>query len=111
MNPPQGFDTSSAVQFVNLSWLSACLKYGKIVDVDDNYRIPNETQTVSVCIKECIEVMCWPKGKADRRYAGVTHIDVSDISGRTIDQVNEQLEDHKVEISCVWLEKPVNIVQ
>ena len=60
MNPPQGFDTSSAVQFVNLSWLSACLKYGKIVDVDDNYRIPNETQTVSVCIKECIEVMCVP---------------------------------------------------
>nr|WP_238326030.1 sugar phosphate isomerase/epimerase [Bryobacter aggregatus] len=24
----------------------------------------------------CVEVMCWPKGKAERRYAGVTHIDV-----------------------------------
>ena len=24
----------------------------------------------------CIEVACWPKGKAERRYAGVTHIDV-----------------------------------
>ena len=23
----------------------------------------------------CIEVACWPKGKAERRYAGVTHID------------------------------------
>ena len=23
----------------------------------------------------CIEVMCWPQGKAERRYAGVTHID------------------------------------
>ena len=24
----------------------------------------------------CVEVCCWPKGKAERRYAGVTHIDV-----------------------------------
>ncbi len=22
---------------------------------------------------KCIEIMCWPKGKAERRYAGVTH--------------------------------------
>lgn len=26
---------------------------------------------------DCVEIMCWPKGKASRRYAGVTHIDVS----------------------------------
>ncbi len=26
---------------------------------------------------DCVEVMCWPPGKADRRYAGVTHIDVT----------------------------------
>ncbi|MCL4832308.1 MAG: sugar phosphate isomerase/epimerase [Caldilineaceae bacterium] len=26
---------------------------------------------------DCVEVMCWPKGKAERRYAGVTHIDVN----------------------------------
>ena len=25
---------------------------------------------------DCVELMCWPKGKAERRYAGVTHIDV-----------------------------------
>jgi sugar phosphate isomerase/epimerase len=24
----------------------------------------------------CVELMCWPTGKAERRYAGVTHIDV-----------------------------------
>ena len=24
----------------------------------------------------CIEAACWPKGRAKRRYAGVTHIDV-----------------------------------
>ncbi|HZZ72203.1 MAG TPA: sugar phosphate isomerase/epimerase family protein [Pirellulales bacterium] len=26
---------------------------------------------------ECVEVMCWPPGKADRRYAGVTHLDAT----------------------------------
>jgi len=25
----------------------------------------------------CVEVMCWPIGKAERRYAGVTHLDVA----------------------------------
>ena len=24
----------------------------------------------------CVELMCWPQGKAERRYAGITHIDV-----------------------------------
>lgn len=24
----------------------------------------------------CVEVMCWPVGKAERRFAGVTHLDV-----------------------------------
>src|SRR5262245_35702665 len=26
---------------------------------------------------DCVELMCWPAGKAERRYAGVTHVDVS----------------------------------
>ena len=27
-----------------------------------------------------VELMCWPPGKAERRYAGVTHVDVTDLS-------------------------------
>jgi sugar phosphate isomerase/epimerase len=27
-----------------------------------------------------VELMCWPPGKAERRYAGVSHVDVSDLS-------------------------------
>ena len=26
----------------------------------------------------CVELMCWPPSKAERRYAGVTHMDVTD---------------------------------
>ena len=28
------------------------------------------------CGYDAVELMCWPRGKAERRYAGVTHIDV-----------------------------------
>ena len=28
----------------------------------------------------CVEVCCWPKGKALRRYAGVTHIDINELT-------------------------------
>ncbi len=33
--------------------------------------------------------MCWPKSKAERRYAGVTHIDVNGFDQAQADQVNE----------------------
>ena len=28
----------------------------------------------------CVETMCWPVGKAERKYAGVTHVDVGDFT-------------------------------
>jgi sugar phosphate isomerase/epimerase len=33
---------------------------------------------------DCVELMCWPVGKADRRYAGVTHIDVLSLDAAKI---------------------------
>ena len=36
----------------------------------------------------CVEIMCWPVGKAERRYAGVTHIDVGDLSKKKIDEAD-----------------------
>ncbi len=37
---------------------------------------------------DCIEVCCWPKGKAERRYAGVTHIDVAGLTKSDAARVN-----------------------
>lgn len=48
---------------------------------------------------DCVEVMCWPLGKAERRYAGVTHIDVSDFSQDDADKVNALAAKHGVTIS------------
>lgn len=33
----------------------------------------------------CVEVCCWPKGKALRRYAGVTHIDLEGLTREKMD--------------------------
>ncbi len=48
---------------------------------------------------DCVELMCWPKGKAERRYAGITHIDVADFSAEDARQMNELTAKYGIEIS------------
>jgi len=48
---------------------------------------------------ECVELMCWPKGKAERRYAGVTHVDVAPFDERGAGRVRWLLDEHEVAIS------------
>jgi sugar phosphate isomerase/epimerase len=50
---------------------------------------------------DCVEVMCWPPGKAERRYAGVTHIDVSKHEGNLVQEVKDATERHGVTISAL----------
>ena len=50
---------------------------------------------------DCIEVMCWPPGKAERRYAGVTHIDAAGLDEAGIDAIRESLERHRIAISAL----------
>ncbi len=47
----------------------------------------------------CVEVMCWPKGRAERRYAGVTHLDVAALDAAGAAQTNELLARYNVRIS------------
>lgn len=39
---------------------------------------------------DCVEVMCWPKGKAERRYAGVTHLEVENLDAGRVQQLVKQ---------------------
>ncbi len=48
---------------------------------------------------DCIEVMCWPKGKAERRYAGITHIDVQDFNEEDAKKIHDKTASANVEIS------------
>lgn len=35
----------------------------------------------------CVEAMCWPVGKADRKFAGVTHVDVSTLTKTKAEEI------------------------
>jgi sugar phosphate isomerase/epimerase len=48
---------------------------------------------------DCVELMCWPPGGADRRYAGVTHVDVTTLDTARAEQIRELANHHGVAIS------------
>jgi sugar phosphate isomerase/epimerase len=48
---------------------------------------------------QCVELMCWPVGKAERKFAGVTHVDVSDPKKITVDEILGLAAHHGLEIS------------
>jgi sugar phosphate isomerase/epimerase len=50
---------------------------------------------------ECVEVMCWPRGKAERRYAGVTHIDVAGFDRQAANDVLSLVRRTGVSISAL----------
>ena len=46
-----------------------------------------------------VELMCWPAGKAERRYAGVTHLDVANLDDAAMKRVHALVRRHGVTIS------------
>lgn len=46
-----------------------------------------------------VELMCWPTGKAERRYAGVTHIDVASTYIEEARHIKERCEKYGVTIT------------
>ena len=48
---------------------------------------------------DCVELMCWPKGKAERRYAGVTHIDAAALSEAEANDILQCVSDAGITIS------------
>lgn len=52
------------------------MKLGLVTAILDQYDYEKMMDTLSEMGFTCAEVACWPSGKAERRYAGVSHIDV-----------------------------------
>ena len=50
---------------------------------------------------KCVEICCWPKEKAARRYAGVTHIDVNDITREKMDHYLDYAAKRNIQISSL----------
>jgi sugar phosphate isomerase/epimerase len=50
---------------------------------------------------ESVEVCCWPVGKAERRYAGITHIDVDTLDFSRANDIKNYLREKGIEISAL----------
>lgn len=50
---------------------------------------------------KALEVCCWPKGKALRRYAGVTHIDVDTLTEEKASYYNNYAKEKGIEIAVL----------
>lgn len=49
----------------------------------------------------CVEVACWPGGKAERKFAGVTHIDAAGMTRDRTEEIAELCDRHQVAISAL----------
>jgi sugar phosphate isomerase/epimerase len=50
---------------------------------------------------EMVEIACWPPSKAERRYAGVTHIVVAELTPAKAQGVRDLMEQHNLQISSL----------
>lgn len=57
--------------------------------------------TVSEIGYQSVELACWPLGKAERRYAGVTHIDIASMDEQRAAYIQKYCRDHNISISAL----------
>lgn len=55
------------------------MKLGFVSAILDGWTYEEMMDTAKEMGFQCVEVACWPCGKAERRYAGVSHIDVDNL--------------------------------
>jgi len=77
------------------------MKLGFVSAILDTYNFEEMIDTASKLGFECVEVACWPSGKAERRYAGVSHIDVDNTSADYVTYVKDYCAKKNVEISSL----------
>ena len=53
------------------------MKLGLVSAILDGWNLEEMLAESAKAGYSCVEVACWPAGKAERRYAGVSHIDVT----------------------------------
>lgn len=80
---------------------SALMKLGFISSILDTFSFEEVIDTAASLGYECVEVACWPKEKASRRYAGITHIDIEALTDDKIAAINEYCSRQKVAISAL----------
>ena len=77
------------------------MKLGLVSAILDGWTFDEMLDTVSSMGFSYVEVACWPAGKAERRYAGVSHIDVEHITEEKAAEILSKFRAKKVAISSL----------
>lgn len=77
------------------------MKLGLVTAILDGWNFEEMIDTVSEMGFQCVEVACWPQGKAERRYAGVSHIDVAQLDEEKAAYILDYCKKKNVEISAL----------
>lgn len=77
------------------------MKLGIVSAIFDGWTFEEMIDTVADMGFSCVEVACWPQGKAERRYAGVSHIDVDGLTEEKAAYILDYCKKKHVEISSL----------
>ena len=77
------------------------MQLGFVTAILPEYSLEDVLRTAAEIGYDCVEAMCWPPGKAERRYAGVTHVDVFRLDEAGISEIQELQERYGVFISSL----------
>lgn len=77
------------------------MKLGVVSAIFDQSNFEEMIDIVAANGLECVEVACWPQGKAQRRYARVSHIDTKQLTDERIREIQHYCQIKGVEISAL----------
>lgn len=77
------------------------MKLGFVSAILDGWTFEEMIDTASEMGYACVEVACWPCGKAERRYAGVSHINVDELTDEKAAYIKDYCAKKNVEISSL----------
>ncbi|KAF1299298.1 AP endonuclease [Enterococcus sp. JM4C] len=77
------------------------MKLGIVSAIFDQSNFEEMIDIVAENGLDCVEVACWPQGKAERRYAGVSHIDTKNLTAEKAQEILAYCKERKVEISAL----------
>lgn len=77
------------------------MKLGFVSAILAEYSFEELIDTASRLGFKCVEVACWPRGESERRYAGVSHIDVQNMTEEDAEYIKEYCRDREIEISSL----------
>lgn len=77
------------------------MKLGFISAILDKSNFEEVIDTASALGYDCVELACWPNSGAERRYAGVSHLNVDTLDDEKVTYIKNYCKEKNVEISSL----------